>query len=39
MGAEAATRRKRLSEMEQATFGGKAGISRGSLSQGTQGQF
>jgi hypothetical protein len=39
MGAEAATRRKRLSEMEQATFGGKAGISRGSLSQGTSGQF
>ena len=39
MGAEAATRRKRLSEMEQATFGGKAGISRGSLSQGSQGQF
>lgn len=39
MSAEAATRRKRLTEMEQATFGGRSGTARGSLTQGTQGQF
>lgn len=39
MSAEAATRRKRLTEMEQATFGGRSGVARGSLTQGAQGQF
>ena len=39
MSAEAATRRKRLTEMEQATFGGRSGVGRGSLTQGAQGQF
>ena len=39
MSAEAATRRKRLTEMEQATFGGRSGVGRSSLTQGAQGQF
>lgn len=32
-------RLKRLSEIEQSRFAGQAGVTRGSLAQGTQGQF
>lgn len=39
MSAEAIQRRRRLSEMEQSTFAGQSGVRRGSLTQGTQGQF
>lgn len=39
MGAEAALRRKQLTEMEQAAFAGKAGVGQPSLGTSTQGQF
>lgn len=37
--AEAAKKRKRLSALEQAQFGGQAGIAGGALEQGRQGAF
>jgi hypothetical protein len=30
---------RRLSEIEQSRFAGQSGVTRGSLAQGTQGQF
>lgn len=39
MSAEAIQRRKRLSEMEQSSFAGQAGVGRGSLSRGMSGQI
>ena len=39
MSAEAAQRRKRLSEMEQSLFAGQSGVTRGSLGRGQAGQF
>jgi len=39
MSAEAAQRRRRLSEMEQSLFAGQSGVTRGSLGRGQAGQF
>ena len=39
MSADAIQRRRRLVEMEQSSFAGRAGVGRSSLTQGSQGQF
>jgi len=39
MSADAIQRRRRLVEMEQSSFAGRAGVGRSSLAQGTQGQI